>query len=366
MNEKVPAFTCTHSPNLPELLQKLNCSIALSTYQAGKVVLISAVSHNRLIQLPRSFPKPMGIAVNGKRLAIATLTEVMVFNNASRMAPNYPQQPNTYDALFLPRATYFTGEVDIHDLHWSGETLFAINTRFSCLATIDHHFSFTPQWKPFFISKITPEDRCHLNGVAFENDKPKFITALGKTDTPEGWREQKDKGGIVMEVSSNAIIADGLSMPHSPRIYNNKLYILESATGNLVCIEPSNGRKEIITALNGFARGMDKIGDFLFIGLSQLRQKSAAFNDLPIANRSLFSGVVVVHLPSGKIVAHLKYENSVEEIYDVRIMPGMKRPGLVNSQKLEHRLALTTPEEDYWAVLKEELNHDKSGNTQQA
>ena len=201
-----------------------------------------------------------------------------------------------------------------------------------------------------------------MNGVAFEKGEPKFVTALGKTNTPEGWREHKVKGGIVMEVSSNTIVADGLSMPHSPRIYDDKLYVLESASGNLVCIDPLDGKKEVVAPLNGFARGMDKIGDFLFIGLSQLRTKSAPFNDLPIANRSLFCGVVVVHLPSGKIVAHLKYENSVDEIYDVRIMVGMKRPSLVSNQKLEHRLALTTPEEDYWAVLKE-LKNDKSGNT---
>jgi len=362
MNQKVAAFTCTHSPNLPALLQQLNCTVALSTYQAGKVVLISALNENRLIQLPRTFAKPMGIAIDDSKLAIATLTEVVLFNNASRMASNYPQQPNTYDALFLPRATYFTGEVDIHDLHWTGETLLAVNTRFSCLATIDHRFSFTPQWKPFFISRITPEDHCHLNGVAFENDTPKFVTALGQTNVPEGWRQGKENGGIVMEVPSNSIIATGLAMPHSPRIYNNQLFVLESAAGNLVSIDPANGKKEIIAALNGFARGMDRAGDFLFIGLSQLRKKTVAFHDLPIAGKSVFCGIVVVHLPTGKIVAHLKYENSVEEIYDVRILKGMKRPGLVSAQKLEHRLALTTPEEDYWAIMKQETNEDKGGD----
>ena len=358
MNPKVGAFTCTHSPNLPALLCQLECTVALSTYQAGKVVLISALSPNRLIQLPRTFQKPMGIATDATKLAVATLSEVIVFNNARRMAANYPQQPNTYDALFLPRATYFTGEVDIHDLHWTGEHLLAVNTRFSCLSTIDHRYSFTPVWKPFFISRITPEDHCHLNGVAFEDDKPKYVTALGKTNVPEGWRQNRENGGIVMEVSSNSIIAEGLSMPHSPRIYNNKLYVLESASGNLVCIDPASGKKDVVVSLNGFARGMDRIGDYLFIGLSQLRRKNAAaFHDLPIAGKSIFSGVVVIHLPTSRIVAHLKYEDSVEEIYDVRIMHGMKRPGLVSPGKLEHRLALTTPEEDYWAVFKKEEQH---------
>jgi uncharacterized protein (TIGR03032 family) len=285
---------------------------------------------------------------------------VIVFNNARRMARNYPQQPNTYDALFLPRATYFTGEIDIHDLHWVDETLLAVNTRFSCLALIDHRFSFTPQWKPFFISQVAPTDQCHLNGVAFMDGKPKFVTALGRTDGAEGWRANKDTGGIAMEVSSNSIVAEGLGMPHSPRIYDDKLYLLESASGKLVCVDPRDGKKETVVALNGFARGMDRAGDFLFIGLSMLRQKPGAFQDLPIAAKSIFCGIVVVHMPSAKIIAELRYENSVEEIYDVRIMLGMKRPGLVNPQKPEHRLALTTPEEDYWALIKESEN-DKQG-----
>jgi uncharacterized protein (TIGR03032 family) len=360
MNPTDGAFACTHSPNLPDLLQKLNCSIALSTYQAGKVIIVSASTPSRLVQLPRSFSKPMGIAAGNSKLAIATLTEVIVFSNASRMAANYPKQPNTYDALYLPRAAYFTGEVDIHDLHWAGDNLLAVNTRFSCLAYVDHRHSFTPLWKPFFISRLTPLDQCHLNGVAFDNGKPRFVTALGRSDSPEGWRATREKGGVVLDVDSNTIVADGLSMPHSPRVFNNRLYLLESASGTLVCIDPANGKKETVLALNGFARGMDSVGDLVFIGLSQLRKKSGAFNDLPIAGRSVFCGVVVVHLPTARIVAHLKYENSVEEIYDVRIMQGMRRPGLVSAAKGEHRLAVTTPDEDYWAVLKENADEEQS------
>ncbi len=363
MNSRDSAFACTHSSNLPDLLHQLNCSIALSTYQAGKVIFISAIGADRLIQLPRSFPMAMGIATDSSRLAIATRSEVMVFNNARRMAPNYPAHPNQYDALFLPRATYFTGEVDIHDLHWTGDNLLAVNTRFSCLCHIDHRFSFTPVWQPFFISRTQPSDQCHLNGVAFENGKPRFVTALGRTDDPNGWKKNREHGGVLLEVSTNSLVAEGLAMPHSPRIYDGQLFVLESASGNLVRIDPLNGKKDVVLSLNGFARGMDMIGDFLFIGLSHLRKKSGGiFQDLPIAKKSLLCGVAVVHLPSGKVVGHLKYENSVEEIYDVRIMHGMKRPGLVSAQKGDHRLAVTTPDEDYWAVKKDETNEDEVGS----
>ena len=159
-------------------------------------------------------------------------------------------------------------------------------------------------------------------------------------------------------MGNNTILADGLAMPHSPRIYDNKLYVLESANGNLICIDQASGKKETVAVLDGFARGMDRIGDYVFIGLSQIRKKSTAFQGLPIAGKAVFCGVVVLHLPTAKIVAHLKYEHSVEEIYDVRILHGMKRPGLVSAQKLEHRLALTTPQEDYWAVI----NNDADEN----
>jgi uncharacterized protein (TIGR03032 family) len=354
MNARPAPFTCSHSKNLPELLYNLNCTVAISTYQAGKVILISATNNNRIVQLPRTFKKPMGIALQNDRMAIATQSEVLVLSNASKMASNYPQNPNVYDALFLPRASYYTGEVDIHDLHWQDQTLWAVNTRFSCLATIDDHHSFRPKWKPYFIKKITPDDQCHLNGVAFENQSPKFVTALGKTDVAGGWRATKANGGVLIDVPSNQIVAEGLQMPHSPRIYDGELFLLESASGDLASIDTTNGKRETIARLDGFVRGMDKYGDYLFIGLSQLRKKSTAFNDLPIAKKSIFCGLIIVHLPSGNIVEHLKYEDSVEEIYDVRIMPNMRRPNLLNNQKLDHILALTTPEEDYWAILKEE------------
>lgn len=356
------AFTCTHSPDLPQLLHRLNCSLALSTYQAGKVVLISAVNAERLIQLPRTFSKPMGIATDTSRLAVATLNEVHVFSNAARMAPNYPRQRGVYDALFLPRATYYTGEVDIHDLHWVGDKLLAVNTRFSCLSYIDHRFSFTPIWKPFFIERIEPTDQCHLNGVAFDQGQPRFVTALGPSNESEGWRKHRQHGGIVVDVSTNALVAGDLAMPHSPRIYDNQLYVLESGEGKLVRIDPVSGKKEVVLSLNGFARGMDREGDYLFIGLSHLRKKDSAFQDLPISDKSLFCGIVVVHLPTMEVVAYLRYEDSVDEIYDVRVLRGMKRPSLASVQKDEHRLAVTTPLEDYWAVVKDEKHENPTGN----
>jgi uncharacterized protein (TIGR03032 family) len=357
MSSELPPFSCTHSPNLPELLIRLNCSLAISTYQAGKVIFISAKNPQQLIQLPRSFKKPMGIGLAQNRIAIATRDEVVILSNVPGMAHTYPKSPSTYDALFMPRAVYFTGELDIHDLHWTAEGLLAVNTRFSCLSIINEEHSFTPVWKPDFIKSLEPDDHCHLNGLALQNDKPKYATALGMTDTPGGWRGTKLNGGILMDTETQEIILHSLPMPHSPRLFGGNLLALLSATGELIHVDIKASKYTVIQKFNGFVRGMDRVGDYLFIGVSKLRTTSKAFGDLPIASKSVFCGVAVVHLPSGRLEGHIKYENSVEEIFEVRVLKGTKRPGIINHYKNEQAALITMPAGNYWAQIKEEDEH---------
>lgn len=343
-------FSCTYSPQIPELLQKLNCSLAITTYQAGKVIFISPKDRDYLIQLPRQFTKPMGMALQGNKMALATLNEVLVLSNNTELAKSYPKQPGIYDGLFIPRQTYYTGEADIHDLHWTPKGLLAVNTRFSCLAYVSGEHTFTPVWKPDFITSITAEDRCHLNGLALDNDVPRYVTVLGRTDTPQGWRANKATGGCIIDVTTNEVVVDGLPMPHSPRFYDGKLYVLLSGTGELAEVDIQNKKYTVRKQLDGFVRGMDRIGDYLFIGLSKLRQTSTAFADLPIAKRSVFSGIMVMHLPTNSISGFIKYENSVEEIYDVKVLPGMQRPGILNHEKSDFRMAISFPDKTFWAT----------------
>ena len=154
MKQPPAPFSCTHSPTFSQLLHDLGCTLAITTYQAGKLIFISAPDPDKLVQLPRSFEKPMGIAVKENAIGLATRQEVVVLRDASRMAAKYPKQPGTYDALYLPRAVYFTGELDIHDLHWHEDQLIGVNTRFSCLSVIDDTHSFKSIWKPSFISSL--------------------------------------------------------------------------------------------------------------------------------------------------------------------------------------------------------------------
>lgn len=341
-------FDCSYTPQFAELLHKLGISLAISTYQAGKVIILSAVDKDKLVQLPRTFDGPMGMATTEDGLAVATKDEVIVMRNSQSSAKAYPPKPGVYDAMYMPRATYYTGNVAMHDMAFMpNNELVGVNTAFSCLCKIDDKYGFTPFWQPPFIKELAPEDRCHLNGMATENGEIKYLTALGLTDTQQGWREGKMNGGVVMEYPSGKIIADGLGMPHSPRIYNDELYVLNSTQGELLKVNRETGEKEVICELGGFARGMSRSGDYLFIGVSKLRHNSTAFNDLPIAGKS-FAGVVAVYLPYGSIAGSFKYTMSVDEIYDIKVLPKLKRPSLLSPSMEAVKHSLVTPELSFW------------------
>lgn len=347
-------FSLSYSPAIPELLQQLDCSIAISTYQAGKVIFLSAKDENSLVQLPRNFHKAMGISFHEDKMLVATKSEVHLLKDSPQLASHYPRKPKTYDALYMPRATYHTGVVDIHDIDFGIDGIYGVNTSFSCLARIDHEFSFTPIWKPPFISRLVSEDRCHLNGMAMVGGRPKYVTAFGTGDTAQSWRPTVTESGILMDVDSNEIVAENLKMPHSPRIFDGQLYLLFSATGELVRIDPATGSYDVVHQLKGFVRGLAKRGDYVFIGLSKLRKNSSTFAKLPVADMADYAGVAIIHLPTGAFVGQLRYNSSVDEIYDVQILPGRKRPGIINTEKIEHKLGLHIPQGTFWANPTEE------------
>jgi uncharacterized protein (TIGR03032 family) len=212
--------------------------------------------------------------------------------------------------------------------------LWFVNTRFSCLCTRSPIHSFVPRWRPPFISALAPEDRCHLNGLCMAQGRPAFVTALGTTDTPGGWRADKKSGGVLLDVASGEVVSRGLSMPHSPRWYDGRLWVLESGSGGFGCIDPATGKYEALTTLPGFTRGLSFCGPLAFIGLSQVRE-SAVFSGIAIAERPLEErccGVWVVNIHTGQTIAFVKFEDAVQEIFAVQVLPGVRHPDVINDQ----------------------------------
>ena len=212
--------------------------------------------------------------------------------------------------------------------------LWVVNTAFGCLCTLDDRHSFVPRWRPPFISALAAEDRCHLNGLAMAPDergmmKPRYVTALGETDTAQGWRPNKVTGGCLIDVASGQTVARGFAMPHSPRVHGNRVWMLHSGAGQLVEVDPVGGQVETVTELPGYTRGLALYDRFAFVGLSKIRETST-FGGMPIAARrpELKCGVGVVDLGTGRLVAHLEFVTGVEEIFDVQVIPGVRCPAL--------------------------------------
>jgi uncharacterized protein (TIGR03032 family) len=350
-HKELAPFSCSYSPNVPELLLKLDCSLAISTYQAGKVIFLSPKDENHLIQLPRTFNKPMGIAFLEKpdKMALACKDEVIVFANSHDLAISYPLKKHVYDSLYIPRTTYHVGPLDIHDLSWGENGLYAVNTLFSCIITIDDNYNFSPYWIPSFIKELKSEDRCHLNGMVMIDERPKYATAFNQGNSYQSWRERVTTDGVLIDLDSNELIAANLSMPHSPRLFNNGLYMLLSATGEVVKVDPLNGSYVVVARLDGFVRGMAHYKDFLFVGLSKLRQNSSTFAKLEIAAKALYAGIAIIHLPTGSFYGEIKYHASVDEIYDIQVLPGKIRPNIFNTIQPEYKSGLSIPGSTYWS-----------------
>ncbi len=318
----------TPSRQFPSWLAEQKSSLAFTTYQAGKLFLVGLQPNGRLSIFERSFDRCMGLYSDEAGLWMSTLYQLWRFQNLAQPG----QTTNGYDRIYLPQRAYTTGDLDIHDVavDSSGRVVF-VNTLFSCLATVSDRHSFVPLWQPPFVSKLAAEDRCHLNGLAFEGGRIRYVTAVSQTDVADGWRDHRRDGGCVIDVTSGEVVTSGLSMPHSPRAHNGRLWLLDSGTGHFGFIDPQNGRFEQVAFCSGYLRGLSFLGNFAIVGLSKPRG-NRTFSGLPLEENlakvksEARCGLMVIDLNSGDIVHWLRIDGVVEELYDVVTLPGAIRP----------------------------------------
>ena len=327
------SVTYSMSPGLSGFLGAQRIALAVSSYQSGKFYLLGQNVDGGLMVDERFFRKAMGICVPDKdTILLATLFQIVRFRNVLNEGE---QINNVFDACYVPRETYVTGEIDAHDVGvlTDGRVVF-VNTLYNCLATPSPRHSFTPLWKPPFISAIVKEDRCHLNGLAMADGVPRYVTAVSRSDTIDGWRDRRAAGGVVIDVQSGEIVTSGLSMPHSPRIHGGRLWVLNSGTGELGWIEPGagggGGKFRALAFCPGFLRGLGFYGDHAFVGLSKPRYERfeglALDQKLADADSEPWCGVQVIDLRTGACVHWFRLDGAVAELYDLAVVPGAMRP----------------------------------------
>jgi protein O-GlcNAc transferase len=309
-----------YTPLLPEILQFAGVTVLVSTYQAGKVLALGSHAGQVTVSYCH-LDRAMGLAVDRTRIAIGTRRQIHFLKSAPELGPRMDPQ-GTRDGCWLPRFSFYTGNVHGHELAWGNDGLWVVNSLFSTLCTLHEDFSFVPRWQPPFISELAAQDRCHLNGLAMENGRPRFVTAMAESNEPAGWRENKATSGCIIDVLSGQAVTRGLSMPHSPRLYGDRLWVLNSGAGQLGTVDRATGHYESVEAMPGYTRGLAFAGQFAFVGLSRIRETSI-FGGVPIAEdrQNLKCGVAVVDLQTGRSIAAFQFFSGVEEIFAIDVIP---------------------------------------------
>jgi len=366
-------YGCSYTKNLPMLLKTLNISLAFTSYQGSRLMLVRSDGKTLDVNF-KSFQRPMGLSVSDQGITLGIFTQVLHFQREDGLlekikqplerierditAPRvkkmededtgeakekeaseydeslYEPVDERVDACFITRSAHYSGMINIHDVGWGDEGLWAVNSSFSCLCTLEPDYSFVPRWKPYFISELVPEDRCHLNGMALKDGKPAYVTTFSVCDEKGMWRNgsqvDSEFNGTLMDVASNTILLDGLAMPHSPRCYEDDVYYCNSGHGQFCRYSPDTKKSEVVAEVQGFTRGVDFFGPIAFVGLSRVRQTEVA-KPVPLTKKydETFSGIWLINLKDGSVAGYIKFTGNVDQIYDVAVIPSSSFPELI-------------------------------------
>jgi uncharacterized protein (TIGR03032 family) len=328
-------------------LAEIRASLAFSTYQTGKIFFVGRKPDTGLAVFERTFNHCMGLwaSSNSQTIWLSSKYQIWRFEQAAAAVVPYQRAPaesddagapawteRGYDVVYVPRIGYTSGDIDVHDIAVAADgRLIFVCTLFGCLATLSERASFQPLWRPAFLSALVPEDRCHLNGLALRDGRPAYATAVADSDVADGWRDRRRDGGCVIDVAANEIVARGLSMPHSPRCYRNRLWLVNSGTGEFGSVDVAGGKFEPVAFCPGYLRGLSFFGDYAVVTLSKPRH--VTFHGLALDDRlrergaEPQCGLQVIDLRSGTIAHWLRLDGSlVTELYDVVVLPGVRQP----------------------------------------
>ena len=316
------------SRGLAGWLERTRCSLAFTSYQTGQLFLVGRLPEGKISFHQQNYVRAMGVHATPQRLYLGSLFQIWRLENV--LAPHERANAH-FDRLYVPRNAQTTGDVDVHELavDRAGRVVF-VNTKYSCLATMSVTHGFRPIWKPPFISRLAAEDRCHLNGLAMKDGVPAFVTAVSRSDLLNGWRDRRHEGGVLIEVATDRIVTDQLSMPHSPRIAEDGIWLLDSGRGMLARVDPKTGAKEDVAFCPGFLRGLSLHAGHAIVTVSKPRDGAfaglALQDELARRDGEPWCGVCIVDLRSRDIVEWIRFGGEIKELFDVAIIPGVACP----------------------------------------
>lgn len=308
-------------------LAERRVAIALTTAATGRLVLVGSNGEGKLSLFLRAFDGAYGLSGNGQTLLMASAFQVWRFENT--VAPG--RSASGYDKLLVPRVAYTTGDVRASDVAFAADgTILFANTLFSCVAAASAEFSFTPVWRPPFVTRLLPEDRCHLTGFALEDGLLRFVTAAAPSDQPAGWVRGIASSGLVMDAANDVVVADGLALPVAPRLHGGRLWLDEAASGLFGFIHLDSAAFEEVAFCPGWLSGLAFVDGYAIVATS-ITRNSRGMGGLPLEhNLEAYSAtaqtaICVIDLAAGEVAHWLRFDG-LPEIADLAVMPETLRP----------------------------------------
>lgn len=301
-------------------------TLAVTTYNSGKLALLSAPG-GELVASYWTFPRPMGLAVAGNRLALASRDHFWEFE----IGPHNESADANGTSQIVPRVVYSTGRLDAHDVAFDHRGVLFANTRFNCVARPSERVHFKRVWRPWFMGETPPTlavDCCHLNGIGVRAGRLEMATAFCEHSGAAAWRAtDRFQSGVLIDVRHNRIAARGLSLPHSPRWHDDQWWVCDSGCGVLARFDPRRETCVAVIELPGFTRGLTFAEGRAAVGLSRIRKRHI-LDAPPVRARwpRLRSGVSLVDPVRGVETGSIEFVRGGREVYDVAFLPGVVRP----------------------------------------
>jgi uncharacterized protein (TIGR03032 family) len=113
-------------------------------------------------------------------------------------------------------------------------------------------------------------------------------------------------------------------------------------------VDLASGRFEPVAFCPGYLRGLSFHGDFALVTISRPRREQS-FAGLSLERKLVDRNVEarcalqVIDLRSGDVVHELRIDGVVEELYDVCVLEGVRRPMVIGFQTDEIRRTLSLP-----------------------
>lgn len=326
---------CTEG-NFPELLEKLKITLFV-TREYEHLVLALNVKNKKIRQSFLHLPHPNGIVVNHKtnKVYVAStrspnnIVELSVVSKLMERA-GYPKGRRKENFLSISRIKYYGGAYYFHDLALINGKLYANSVGRNGVIEIDFNSSTSEEtvWSPL-PAKFQTANHLQLNSIAAGKTlADSYFTASAEKPhqyKPGDINFPVDKKGVIFHGRTKKVIARNLTRPHSSKLHQGKLWVLNSGYGEFGFID--KGAFKPMFKFPGWTRGLVFFDNIAFVGVSKIIPKFKIYAP-GLQTDNQVCAVYAIDIKAKKIIGHISWEMG-NQVYGIEWMNSNVSSGFI-------------------------------------